>query len=117
MGWRDFNYTKWMDENKQFDHATYDAAIESAIKSATDISDLIKHLEEAPPRPPWRPNASIEHDSIHVYLENVATYAVWLTPQISVLCSMETDEIVGMTISGVTRLIKECDEIAAKYNE
>jgi len=108
MKWQDFEYAAWKELDSKFDHKTYDEQIKKAIEEAETLEVLAS--TELPKRPPWKPEAHYNEDGdiIAVHLnDEVAFYAKWLTPQISVLLSMETDEIIGVEIWGTKRLFKE----------
>jgi hypothetical protein len=74
-------------------------------------------MRDVPPRPPWHPNTHYDEDGdmVEVFLNNESYYAIWLNPQLTVFVSHETDEIVGMSIHGVKRMMQEARERAAKY--
>lgn len=109
MHWKEFDYHKWKEEDDKFDHAAFDQALEnvhdrsdgSLVKFAELVMDLV--------RPATRPQVwfNKDGDEIEVYLSDEANYGHWLTPQLCLHLSQETNEIVGLTISGVSKLISQ----------
>jgi len=109
MRWQDFDYNKWQAENDQFDHELFDKAVEEAVRLAQgDLlkwMELVKDLTCPPPHPHAR--FSVNGDQLEVYLSDVATHTHWLNPQIKLHISEETNEIVGLTISGISGIIEQ----------
>ena len=106
MRWQDFDYEAWKTENEKFDHGAFDKKMEEVSKVKT-LDDLLSVIPAE--RPPFKPNATYNKggDMIEVYLSDRSYYAKWLCPGISVLLDSETDEVIGVEITGVKRLIQD----------
>lgn len=113
MHWKKFDYGKWQKEDQKFDHETYDKKLEEAHERSTDFLEFMESVKKLE-RPPFKPNAihNEDGDMIEVYLsDETISYKKWLCPQISLLLCQETDEIIGVNIHGVKRLLeKDGDE-------
>ena len=115
LSWKDFDYAKWEEENAKFDHESYDKIIQvffdEAIKNK-NISDLAK-IPDNLEKPPWKPNAWYNEpgDQIEVWIDTEhPTYNKWLCPGVSLALTQEGNEIAGITICGIKRIIKRDSE-------
>ncbi len=113
MHWKTFDYNEWKEEDEKFDHKGYDEDFKKAQESTTDLMKFIELIRKLP-HSPHRPNAfyNKDGDMIEVYLSNdTVSYGKWLCPQITLLLCQETDEIIGVNIYGIKRLLeKDGDE-------
>lgn len=69
------------------------------------LNDLVKKLgKRKKPRGPFvvRPSYCPTGDFLTVYLRDVASYGLWLNNDVSVLRDMETDEVIGFELRGVS---------------
>lgn len=108
MHWKTFDYNEWKKEDEKFDHKAYDEEFKKIQETATELVEFVGMTGKLP-RPPHRPNAfyNKEGDMIQVCLSDEAGYGKWLCPQITVLLSQETDEIIGIEIQGIKRLLED----------
>ena len=107
MHWRDFKYKEWKEQDVAHDHAATERCLAEATKQET-LEGWIGAVEGMP-RTPFKPNAFYNEpgDQIEVHLTEDQYYAHWLCPGIELHLSMDTHEIVGMTISGIKHLLKK----------
>jgi len=104
--WKTFNYQEWKKANDRFDHATYKRQCRQIFRKCKKDSTHIFELKNVEPQPPWRPSAYYDRkrDTIDVHLADEPHYVQWVSPQISVLLSVETNELIGIEINKVRRL-------------
>lgn len=114
--WRSFNYKEWQEENSKFNHVEYNAELESIIKNAKSLDDLLQTVGIS--RPPWRPSAhyDIDGDMLEINLSNRDGYSIWLTPQISIQCDHETHEVTGMCIHWLTDILEKSRKNREKWH-
>lgn len=114
MDWKNFKYQKWLEEDKNFDHKEYDDRFRKFVSNVFDHNvepeENCKLLE---PRPPWKPNVFYNKDGnmIEVSLSTDPYYGVWLTPQVTLLLSSETEEIIGVEICGIKQLLENDESL------
>lgn len=58
--------------------------------------------------PPFEPYVvyNQDGDQIEVFLKNDAYYGQWINENLVILCSQDTDEVIGVEVAGVTKLTK-----------
>ena len=111
MNWKDFDYSKWKEEDKKFDHKKRSQQSEEVWNKKIDLPHKFEELAKLP-RPPWKPNAFYNKHGkqIEIYLSDDSYYAKWINPQITLYLSFETNEIVGVCIEGADHLIEKGDD-------
>lgn len=74
-----------------------------------DSNDILKVLRENPPAKQFVPYCylSEESDSLTVYFEGDADYSKRLSDHVTLYKSLETDEIVGCRIKGISGLLAD----------
>lgn len=120
--WRAFNYKEWEKLDKEFDHVSWEKCFETCT-AKDSLDDWLNEYEKALKaamkecggRPPWKPNAFYNEggDMLEVYFNDEQSYAHWLNPQITLMLSLDTKEIVGVKIYGISKmksLIKKMTE-------
>jgi hypothetical protein len=72
-------------------------------------SELMRFLKENPPAKQFVPYSylSKEADALTVYFEGDADYSKRLNDHITLYLSLETDEIVGCRIKGISSILKD----------
>ncbi len=125
--WRSFNLGEWEKLNDKFDHATWNKILDEGMIAAQDesvgdkwvealCSSRRKAEEVCGGSPPFRANAwyNATGDILEVYLSDEMSYAKWLNPQVSVLLSEKTDDVVGFQIWGLSG-VENLREIVEKW--
>lgn len=107
MHWKNFDYQEWQKEDRAFNHPEFDAAMKKALEAAAGLPDIIKDVGKLT-RPPWKPNAyyNRDGDQLEVWLSDEESYARWICPGVTVYLSMETEEVVGVTVEGIKRKVQ-----------
>jgi len=72
-------------------------------------SELTKILEENPPHGEFTPYCRVDEmaDTLTVYFENVADYSERLTDHVTLYRSIETKDVVGCRIKGISGVIAD----------
>ena len=101
MNWKTFDFNKWSKEDAIFDHDGFEAEVEELMEKACEQKDITILTQVKHPRPPWIPHVfhNEEGKQTEVYLSDEAYYVKWLTPEITLFLSCDTNEIVGMEIA------------------
>ena len=104
--WKTFDYKKWQELDEQFDHDEFD---QKASKFIDAVFKEEHHGIEFPERPPWKPTAwyNPHGNMIECYISEAPSRTRWLNPQLEIMLSEDSDEIVGFTIHGITRMIED----------
>lgn len=101
-----FDYNKWKKEDAAFDHEKFDRRMAEA-RTASTIEEYSRLLLGGG-TPPFKPVAfhNIHGDLLEVILSDEPTFGQWLCPGIVALCSHETGKVVGVTIEGISHVMK-----------
>lgn len=110
MKWRDFSYEIWKEQNAAFDHQGFDAVVQTIFEKTDSMEGFLEATKDME-RPPWKPNAfyNRDGDQIEIYLSDEDCYAHWLCPGVVVHLSHDTEEVVGVTIEGIKRMVQHKD--------
>ena len=107
-----FDYDKWKEADSAFDHEEFDRMLDEAKEKATTLEEWAESATAAHRdvgTPPFRPRAhhNKDGDQLEVYLSDEAYFGHWLCPGIVVHCSHETGRVIGVTIEGIGRVMKQ----------
>ena len=106
----EFDYDKWKEADSAFDHEEFDRMLDEAKEKATTLDDWLAVVSTADlDTPPFKPHALHNKDGnqLEVYLSDEAYFGHWLCPGIVVHCSHETGRVIGVTIEGIGRVMKQ----------
>lgn len=105
QNWKEFDYSEWKAEDAKYNHEAHNKYIETCMKAGT-LKDLLDIFDKSLDHPPWKPHVSYNKhgDILDIVLSNEAYCAKQITPQIHVLLSSETEEIVGIQIWGASKV-------------
>ena len=107
--WKNFKFNEWEEKDDVFDHKSFERVFNEAVKSCKGKIEKLAKATKNIIQPPWKPNVwyNKEGDQIEVCLSTEDHYAKWITPEIDLLLSHETNEIIGIQINGVKQVLKD----------
>lgn len=102
-----FDYKAWEESDKAFDHEEFDLKLEKAFESGEP--ELVASAAVSGPFPPFKPSAHYcpDGDTLEVHLTNEPCYFVWICPDICVIRSQESNQIIGVSIDGLSRIVAD----------
>lgn len=71
------------------------------------LETILARIKVTKPRKPFGPKPIYNEfmDAVDVFWKDVGYYSHWLTPEVTLHKAIGTDEIVGVQVCGISRLV------------